>query len=232
MRFLYKGVVGLDDEQTPSVLADAHGDSGLQPQAIMSLLYVQAAMDLAGESGGLVLPEDFPDGWQQSSSSMHDDHMTETIIELNLRSSKIQRAVSTAFSRIDFDHVEEHVITMEEMVHHGVRFCPKPIEILSIDIANLQQKIAIEVDGPAHFISHIDDVVDAGGYTMMVNGKLEYQFKWTSDRQSINGPTALKQRLLSLLGWRVIHLPFYEWYALKGDSNAEDEYCRRLLSEG
>lgn len=232
MRFLYNGLVGLDGQQSPSILADAHGDTGLQSQAIMSLIYVQAAMDLEGKSEGLVLPDNFPDGWQQSSSSKKDDHMTETIIELNLSTSKIQRDVSSAFSRIGFDHVDEHVINMEEMARQGISFFPKPLEILSIDIANLEEKIAIEVDGPAHFISQIDDERrDDGGYTKMVNGRLEYQFRWKGDWQVINGPTALKQRLLSLLGWRVIHLPFYEWYALGGDEKAQEEYCRHLLAD-
>ena len=44
----------------------------------------------------------------------------------------------------------------------------------------------------------------------------------------INGPTALKQRLLSYLGWKVIHLPFWEWYAL-ANADEEEEYCKAIL---
>lgn len=233
MRLLYNGLVGLGDDQlAPSILADAHGDTGLQSQAIMCLIYVQAEMDLEGKSEGLMLPPDFPNGWKQLTANAKDDHMTETTIELSLSTSKIQRAVSSCFTRIGFDHVEEHVITMEEMSNdHGISFSPKPLEILSIDIANLEEKIAIEVDGPAHFVSQIDEVTDDGGHTRLVNGKLEYQFRWKGDKQQINGPTALKQRLLSLLGWRVIHIPFWEWYALCADEAAQDDYCRRLLLE-
>jgi RAP domain len=32
------------------------------------------------------------------------------------------------------------------------------------------------------------------------------------------------------LGWKVIHLPFWEWYALGGDAAAEDAYCSELLT--
>lgn len=233
MALLYQGLVGLEhDEGAASILADAHGDTGLQSQAIMSLIYVQAVMDLEGKSEGLTLPPNFPDGWKQLKSNAKDDHMTETTIELSLSTSKIQRAVSSSFTRIGFDHVEEHVITMEEMANdHGVSFSPKPLEILSIDIANLSDKIAIEVDGPAHFVSQIDEVTDDGGHTRLMNGKLEYQFRWKGDKQQMNGPTALKDRLLSLLGWKVIHIPFWEWYALCGDESSQDDYCRRLLAE-
>jgi len=230
MRLLYSGLVGVGDQQLPSVLCKAHGDTGLQSQAIMSLIYVQAMIDLESKSEGLTLPTNFPDGWQQAASSEKDDHATETIIELNLSTSKIQRAVSSAFHRIGFDHVEEHIITMADMANQGVSFTPnEALQILSIDIANLENKIAIEVDGPAHFICRIDDVSDSGGHTRLVNGKLEYQYRWDGDKQQINGATALKQRLLSLLGWQVVHLPFWEWYALGTDEAAQDAYCQQLL---
>jgi RAP domain len=39
----------------------------------------------------------------------------------------------------------------------------------------------------------------------------------------------LKERLLALLGWRVVHIPFWEWNALGKDAQAKDEYCANLL---
>jgi hypothetical protein len=132
--------------------------------------------------------------------------LTDTGLALSISTSKIQQAVSAAFSRIEFEHVDEHIINMQELAEeYGVNVPSTPMEILSIDIANLADKIAIEVDGPAHFVNSIDSLTtDEGGYTKFINGKLEYQFGWKGDRQEINGPTALKQRLLKKLGWKTV----------------------------
>jgi RAP domain len=202
----------------------------------MTLVYVQAAMDLEGSSDGLALPDKFPDGWQQSSSSrnVHDgDILLEKSFELNLSTSRIQRSVSTALTRVGFNHVEEHTITMKEMAEvYYINVPPKDMEILSIDISNLDDKIGIEVDGPAHFISRIDSPSsDTCGYTKAANGKIEYKFGWNGGDQETNGPTFLKHRLLNSFGWKVLHVPFWEWYALGGDVTKEDDYCRRLLSK-
>jgi len=236
MTILYKGLTGWGEGQDPSHLSRVHRDSGLQQQAIMTLIYVQAALDEDGCCQHLSLPNDFPDGWAQTSSdqSTHDDHVAEVDFELNLQTSKIQRLVSTAFSRINFEFVEEHTITMKEMAEdYGVRLPLKTMEILSIDIANLEEKIAIEVDGPAHFVSRIENVDSTRqmGYTKIVNGKREYQFGWTGEQQEMNGATTLKHRLLTGFGWKVIHLPFWEWHALGGEPGREEEYCRGLLEK-
>lgn len=202
-------------------------------------VYLQAAVDLEGCCQDLKLPKNFPDGWQQSkpTTTKRDDCLTDLPLELNLSTSKIQRSVSKAFSRIGFDHVEEHTITLKEMaIDFGIRVNPSPMEILSIDLANIESRIAIEVDGPAHYISRIDDrashsIDGVEGHSKIVKGQLEYQFAWTGEFQEINGPTALKHRLLTALGWKVIHVPFWDWYALEGNTNDEDSYCRRLLAE-
>jgi RAP domain len=206
-----------------------YGDNGLQAQAIMSLIFVQATLDREGFSDGVTLPENFPDEWKQLVPSRHSDHMTETTFELNLSTSKIQRSVSSALKRIGFEHVEEHVITMEEMANvYDINVPATQLEILSIDIASLADKIAIEVDGPAHFINTIDRPVESAGFAKLINGKLEYQFSWNGDRQVMNGPTALKHRLLSSLGWKVVHLPFWEWSKL-ACAKQEEDYCKSLL---
>jgi hypothetical protein len=186
-------------------------------------------MDLEHTSGGLRLPPDFPQGWFQQTSTKQNDLMADTLIELNLKTSMMQRAVSAAFARIGFEHIEKHVITMEEMAEQGVNLALKPLGIFSIDIANLEEKIAIEVDGPSHFISDIDEVHETSGHKKLIARKLEHHFRWADDRHRIDGRTALKHRLLTLLGWKVIHLPYWEWNALRGDELAQDDYCRGLL---
>jgi RAP domain len=260
MKLLYVGLVGAGREQSPSYMSSIHGDGGLQlqvtqfiafnflfkllaihtfffsGQAIMTLVYVQIAMELEGSSVDLSLPEGFPDGWQQLSPLRNENDgniLIEKSFELNLSTSKIQRSVSSALSRLSFDHVEEHTITMKEMAEvYNVNVPRKEMEILSIDIANVKDKIAIEVDGPAHFISRIDSpVVATSGYTKASNGKIEYQFGWNGDKEETNGPTFLKDRLLKSFGWNVLHVPFWDWYALGGDATKEDEYCEQLLAK-
>ena len=235
MELLYTGLFGSGKDQDSSYMSKIHSDQGLQSQAIMTMIYVQISLQLSGSNQKASLPVNFPEGWTQLSPSPNSDTLTETTFdELNLSTSKIQRSVASAFSRVGFEHVEEHVITMSEMANdHGINIAPKPVEILSIDIANVEDKIAIEVDGPAHYISRIDQPINPNakdGYSKVINGKLEYQFVWNGDRQEINGPTALKHRLLRSLGWKVIPLPFWEWYRLEGNEEAENQYCQKLLA--
>ena len=228
MAFLYGGLLG--DQKNPDRLAKIYQDEGLQGQAIMTLLYVQAAMDLGKSTNGLTLPPGFPDDWGQSSGSSNGEVDSPTF-ELSLSTSKMQRTVSDAFRRIGFKHVEEHVISMADLAsEYGVNVPPKAVEVLSIDIADIDNRIAIEVDGPAHFFTSIDEEGGSVGYTKLNKDRLEYQFAWTGDRQQINGPTALKQRLLHLLGWKVIHIPFWDLMDLQSEEEKE-EYCRNLLQQ-
>ena len=235
MELVYSGLVGVRTEQNPELLVQAHGDNGLQVQDISTLIYVQTAMDLEG-AGKLSLPPNFPHGWQETSPSLSVDDCDSlySLIDLQLRTSKIQRAVSAGFDRIGFKHVSEHIITMSDLSKdHGVRLADSPVAVLSIDLANLQQKIAIEVDGPGRYVNEIDQYsgdMKSNAYFTVIQGQLECRFQWKGDRQQINGSTALKDRLLGLLGWKTIHIPFWEWDALNGDKVAEDNYCRDRLA--
>lgn len=230
MHLLYTGLVG--DGEEPDTLRQIFGDGGLQRQAIMSLLYVQMAVDLESPDNDLTLPENFPDGWDEVGDSDAGIPL-EAISMLTLSTSKIQKDVSNAFDRVGFHHVEEHVIAMDELVrNHGIQLSSKSFEILSIDIADVANKVGIEVDGPGHFVSELDSwspQETPQGYAKVVNGKLEYQFQWIGGHQQMNGSTALKERLLQRLGWNILHIPFWEWYAINGDIVKEDEYCFKLL---
>ena len=67
---------------------------------------------------------------------------------------------------------------------------PKPIAILSIDIANVEELIAVKVDGPFHFVTRIDlqsQKVRGEGVGMMKKRTLEHEFLWNGDYQEING---------------------------------------------
>jgi hypothetical protein len=231
MDLLYAGLVGNGDERNAEYLSQVFGDGGLQKQAIMSLLYVQMAVDMEWPNNALTLPENFPDGWGSNDDVASDAGVS----VLSLSTSRIQSDVSTTFDRIGFRHTEEHVIDMDELsINHGIQLSSKPsLEILSIDIADVDKKVGIEVDGPGHFISVLDTwspQEETRGYVKLSKGKMEYQFEW-DDRHLINGSTALKDRLLQGLGWRILHIPFWEWHALKGDARAKEEYCTELLKD-
>jgi hypothetical protein len=199
----------------------------------MSMLYVQMAMDMDNPTNQLALPENFPVGWDVSGgfSLNSDDDVNQM---LNLTTSGIQNRVSRTCKRIGFSHVEEYVISTNELVRdHGVQLQGTPVDVLSIDIADPARKIGIEVDGPGHFIHVLDTwspQEPALGYVKIVNGKLEYQFLWDS-RMDMNGSTSLKKRLLEKLGWDIKRLPFWEWHSLKGNHQKEEAYCEELLKD-
>ena len=73
----------------------------------------------------------------------------------------------------------------------------------SLDYALVDQRIAIEVDGPSHFVAH-----GAGA------GRSEL------------GKTVLKRRLLGALGWRLVAVPFFEWGELNSSDRAREEVNR------
>ena len=79
-------------------------------------------------------------------------------------------------------------------------------EGLSLDMAQPDERRAVEVDGPSHYLK------DAEGRCV-----------------GENGSTRFKSRLLRRLGWDVTHVPFFEWDALQG-SEAQDAYLRSKLS--
>jgi hypothetical protein len=140
MALIYGGLVGTGSERDPNHLCKCFGDSGMQSEAIMSLIYVQLAMEREGKDNGLTLPENFPENWNQKSRSHL--HMDASSFELKLSTSKIQRDVSAALARVGFEHVEEHVITMDQLLdNQGIPLSPRPREVLSLDIANVEAGI-------------------------------------------------------------------------------------------
>lgn len=64
-----------------------------------------------------------------------------------------------------------------------------------------ERKVVVEVDGPCRYVNG-----------SLVSGEAD----WRSKGLRWNGATQLKDRLLRKKGWSVLHVPFYEWYALKG----------------
>ena len=157
-------------------------------------------MDQADKLNGLELPPDFINGWFKSDDAVQ------------LSPSKIQSSVSRAMNRIGVDHEEEYVVTIQD------------VKLLALDMALPHRKVGIEVEGPSHFIHNMDK------WSVVEDRRTNDQTHWSWTTQEMNGSTAMKDRLLQKKGWTIVHVPFWEWYGLKGKASAEDEYLRSVLA--
>jgi very-short-patch-repair endonuclease len=171
-------------------------------------------MDLAQSPSNLSLPHNFPEEW------IHMKRL-DSITKLDLSSSKLHKSVSNSLKEIGFSHVVEHTISMREMAGiYSINVPPKEYDVLSIDIAIVEEKIAIEVDGPTHFILCIDSIS-----ILYPGNSHQLQYKYDA-----NGATMLKQRLLTSMGWTVLNVPYWEWDKLRDDPRKETQYCQDLLT--
>ena len=107
------------------------------------------------------------------------------------RPSGLQRSVAAALTSVQHGFEEEYL---------------EPLTGYSLDLAIPSTRIAIEVDGPFHFL-----LPDGRGV------------------RRPNGPTLLKRRLLAAAGWRVISVPFFEWDALPTASERQT-YLERAVA--
>ena len=248
MQIIYSGLIGIGKKSDPVFMTSLHNDGGMLGSAITSLLYLQSIKDLESpESKTFSLPNDFPLAWSSSpivafhnntgGGSMADGLMDTGLLELH--SSKVQTRISEAYTRIGFSHTEEYVITLEDLSKkHGIGVVPIPFELLSIDLADTRSQIGIEVDGPGHFVTNIDEENFSEGRNILSSvgryvGKKfsDYRFRWNDIDQEINGSTSLKIRLMQNLRWRIVNLPFWEWYPVEGKEEEEDAYCRCTLEK-
>ena len=236
---LYVALFG-DAGSSPASLEAIYGDDGIQRQAIMTMFYVQMALDIEAPELGLSLPPKFPVDWKESQNEFNNVYIDGTDTSLQLTTSRLQGKVSSALERIGFDHVQEHVISTSELENDlGIVLSHEDQEFLSIDIADVENLIGLEVDGPGHFITVLDDADDTaitmgdksnGEILRKSDGKNGWKFM-ANAKQKNNGPTTLKDRLLQHLGWSVMHIPYWEWRDLKANSNAEEEYIQNLLKD-
>ena len=72
----------------------------------------------------------------------------------------------------------------------------------SLDFAVPASRLAVEVDGPSHFM------------------------RGNRGEHVVNGTTLLKQRLLRTVGWCVVSIPYFEWDSIASDVHAQREYLR------
>ena len=105
--------------------------------------------------------------------------------------SGLQRSVADALAAVRSGFEEEHL---------------EPRTGYSLDLALPSSRVAVEVDGPSHFL-----LPDGRGV------------------RKPNGPTLLKRRLLRAAGWRVISVPFYEWDGF-ATANGQQTYLERAVA--
>ncbi|KAG7348153.1 FAST kinase-like protein, subdomain 1 [Nitzschia inconspicua] len=236
VELIFTGLLGNKDQCDPLYVQRVYGDSGIDQVHINSLIYLQIMLDLEIGRGKhpFSLPENFPQAWSEdvmfSSYSSDDTNFSE------INTSNTQVAVSKAFDRIGFPHVDEHIHSMMDLVReYGISMGAHPVNVLSMDIANVQSRIGIEIDGPGHWVSDIsnDDAIlnHIGYYRPNKNGILEYVFQWSTDDQEINGSTALKFRMFQKMGWKVINIPFWDWSKIYGNEKLEEEYAKNVLDK-
>lgn len=82
--------------------------------------------------------------------------------------------------------------------------------LLSIDAGCITQRIAIEFDGPSHFLRDIRTGNSLEGIE--------------------NGPTKAKRRFLERLGWKVVNISFYEWRRAKTREDRKELLAERIRS--
>ena len=80
----------------------------------------------------------------------------------------------------------------------------------SVDIQLTGQRVVIEVDGPMHYLREVGP---------------------RSGRPVVDGSTRFKHRLLTAMGWKVLHVPYFNWNAL-GSPEQQEEYLAALLGAG
>jgi len=99
------------------------------------------------------------------------------------RPSQLQRDVSTMLRQMGWAHTFKH----------------KTEEGFSLDLAQPETKLAVEVDGPSHYLKEL-----------------------SSGKHVVNGATRFKARQLRSFGWTIAHISYLDW-----DHKSESE--RRQL---
>jgi len=142
------------------------------------------------KAAGVQLPQ-FPDSMSKE--------VTMATQDLDDIQSRAANDVSKFLKEIGFDH-ELEVSPDAKTISGGM---------LAIDFACKKQKVAIEYDGPSHFLKTVG------------RGELSL---------TRNGPTKAKRRLLQQLGWTVINIDFRDRIEACRTSN-EKQWLRTVLQE-
>ena len=127
--------------------------------------------------------------------------MIEACNSLTTTNSKFEAEYSQLLSEIGFEHEREvspFVITSSSSGDDYDDFG----EFLAIDMACRKLKIAVECDGPSHFLT-------------------EFKPGAKENFGKENGKTVAKRRLLEQLGWKVVNVPFHDNRLLESKEHME-----------
>uniref|UniRef100_A0A7S2UEC1 RAP domain-containing protein n=1 Tax=Attheya septentrionalis TaxID=420275 RepID=A0A7S2UEC1_9STRA len=123
-----------------------------------------------------------------------------SIVEKDNTVSRSHAQISGMLTKLGFIH-ENEVPPLEEWVMGSM---------LAIDMACPKQKIAIEFDGPSHYLKS----VGTGDVT-----RLE------------NGATKAKRRFLERVGWKVINLNYQDWIEVRHNKSEGILFLKKKLSD-
>ena len=95
------------------------------------------------------------------------------------------------------------VSTMLRQMGWNHSFKHETAEGFSLDLAQPESKLAVEVDGPSHFLKNLP-----------------------SEENVVNGATIFKTRQLRSFGWTVAHISFFDW-----DNKSESERRKLVIAK-
>ena len=88
--------------------------------------------------------------------------------------------------------------------------------MLAIDFANRESKVAVELDVPSHFLKHLEVPQSEDDW--------QHLGDWTE-----NGPTRAKRRYLQHMGWTVIHLHYRDYQQAKREDHVKLWLTEKVL---
>jgi len=132
-------------------------------------------------------------------TSLHD--MVEKTVWLHdIVSSRWQNKCSELLQEVGFEH-EREVSPCNDGSYGNM---------LLIDFVCKDKKIAIELDGPSHFLTSLKEVI-------------------SSKHSKENGPTIAKRRLLNRLGWKIININYMDFAELNSSRSLQKDYLKQEL---
>ena len=164
--------------QIADYLSTAGGRLDLTEDAIQQLL----TMEAVGKLYGIPL---------EPMSALSSIGSLKERSDANIISSNLHRKISSAFVHLGIKHESE------------VSPFPCIPGTMAIDIASHKYRVAVEVDGPSHFLYSPNFVL----------------------LKEYNGPSVFKHRILERLGWKVINIDYRE----ANSHQCSPEWLSRLL---
>ena len=128
--------------------------------------------------------------------------LTERAVE-ELREAWREEVKATRVSRLQRDVAR---VMAEELGVESAMEVETEDALFCIDIVPRGSRVAVEVDGPSHFVR----VLQSSG---AVEGKTTTAWAWKE-----SGATLARHTLLWAHGWTVVSVPFFEWDACGGDA--------------